>query len=267
VAFILEGMHAMPTEEDNAKKLHTPHDSGFKGAMSDVRVACEFFTSYLPDDVQQRIDFNTLEMQNCSFIDKELHKTASDVLYRVHLKDEQKSAAYLYILVEAQTNPDKWLPFRMLGYILQILERHRQQKINDENFLPIVWPVIFYTGTKKYTYPVDIPSLFYDRELAMHMLTGEYKFIDLQKTEDDLLLQHRWTGLMEMFMKHARDRDALSLLQSTLSVFIEPLLQQKANKYVASILKYLVAMGEVSDVDSFIAFLKTQVSEPFPKVG
>lgn len=246
-----------------------PHDAAFKAAMDDIRVAREFFETYLPEHVKKLINPETLAIHNTSFIDKELHPTASDVLYGVELNDKRKSEAYLYILVEAQTNPDKWLPFRMLDYIVKIITRHidqRKAKRQKLEKLPLVFPIIFYNGKSNYNHPIDIPSLFEYPELAEHMLTKEFKFIELRAMDDQALLKHHWVGLLELFMKHAKVRDAQMLLESVLDLFIEPLLKQEANKYVSAMLAYLISVGEVSDIKGFLAYLKGKITTPYPQL-
>jgi len=256
----------MPSED---KKVPHPHDAAFKSAMHDVRVAKEFFMNYLPEAVQRRIGWSTLELQNSSFIDRELHPTASDVLYRVNLLDKPASSAFLYILIEQQTQPDRWLPFRLLGYVVRIIEQYQKQQKNKKQALdklPLVFPLIFYTGSSAYTYPLNTPALFDEPALARAMLVEDCRLIDLKAVDDSLLLSHRWTGLLELFMKHAKTRDAFNLLQDTLAL-IKGLLEVDANNYVASMLKYLISEGEVADVDDFMMLLRGHVIEPFPKMG
>jgi len=249
-------------------KKHTvqyPHDSSFKGAMQDLRVAKEFFTHYLPENIQRLISLGTLELQNSTYIDRDLHATASDVLYRVELADELKAPAFLYVLIEAQTNPDKWLPFRMLGYVVQIIQQHIKQQKAVVDKLPLVFPVIFYTGKDKYHHPVNTLDLFHYPALAKHMLIGQYKLIDLKNLDDDVLLTHQWTGLLELFLKHAKTRDAVNLVIMAQQL-IKSLLQLGANNYVSSMLKYLISEGEVDDVDTFINILRHEVIEPFTEM-
>jgi len=256
----------MPSEKE---KVPHPHDSGFKNAIHDLRVAREFFINYLPEHVQKRIRLDTLELQNSAFIDRELHPTASDVLYRVNLSDKTASSAFLYVLIEQQSQPDRWLPFRMLGYVVQIIEQYRKQMADKKQVLdtlPLVFPLIFYTGKDAYTYPLNTPALFDDPELATAMLVNDCRFIDLKTLDDSVLLSHQWTGLLEIFMKHAKTRDAVNLLQDTLQL-IKSLLRVDANNYVSSMLKYLISEGEVEDVNHFMALLRRQVIEPFPEMG
>jgi len=44
---------------DIAENVHHPHDSAFKNALADKRVAQEFFELYLPDTVKNHLDLST----------------------------------------------------------------------------------------------------------------------------------------------------------------------------------------------------------------
>ncbi|WP_423062780.1 Rpn family recombination-promoting nuclease/putative transposase [Candidiatus Paracoxiella cheracis] len=63
------------------KKVNNPHDCFFRSAMSDVRVATEFFEQHLPERIRQVVDLNTLELQKSSFIDDALQSSMADILY------------------------------------------------------------------------------------------------------------------------------------------------------------------------------------------
>ena len=80
------------------------HDHFFKQAMSDQRVAQDFFAAHLPSDLLQAIDLRQLTLQPGSYID-DLRQTAIvDLLFKTTI---QASPAYLYLLIEHQSKPRK----------------------------------------------------------------------------------------------------------------------------------------------------------------
>ena len=51
--------------------------------------------------------------------------------------------AWLYVLLEHQSTPDRWLRLRLLKYSIRIWERDRRQHPNEEQLRPIV-PLVLY---------------------------------------------------------------------------------------------------------------------------
>ena len=193
------------SQSTGSKRIHNPHDSAFKAAMKNIHVAEEFFEVHLPEKVKKLILPGSYRLENNSYVDNQLNQSSSDVLYSVKLADPQGKGAprdgFIYVLVEAQTNPDKFLSWRMLGYMVRIVEEYRAQissKKESTQKLPNVFPIIFYTGQKPYCYPIDLPSVFEFPDLAIEIFTKDFQFIDLKRLDDKDLMRHSSVGLLEM---------------------------------------------------------------------
>ncbi len=73
----------------------------------------------------------------------------SDVLFKALVSGEE---AYFYILAEHQSKPDKLMPFRLIQYMTKIWDFVIKNKGNKSPLpLPVIVPMIFYTGKGKYT--------------------------------------------------------------------------------------------------------------------
>ncbi|MFN7098460.1 MAG: Rpn family recombination-promoting nuclease/putative transposase, partial [Gammaproteobacteria bacterium] len=118
-----------------------PHDQFFKRMMSDSRVAKAFFAAHLPEKVKHNILLDSLKMESTSFISRELAHHESDMLYQVKLKNNK--VGFIYLLIEHQSRVDELMPFRMLRYIVRIIERYLRQHHNKLP-LPLVFPMVFY---------------------------------------------------------------------------------------------------------------------------
>lgn len=99
-------------------EIINPHDSFFKEVLSRPEVATEFLSNYLPPEVVAVLDLSAPELVKDSFVDAELRRHYSDLLYRVRLRDG--GDAFVYILFEHKSGPDKWVAFQLLRY-----EKHR----------------------------------------------------------------------------------------------------------------------------------------------
>lgn len=68
--------------------------------------------------------------------------------------------AYLYVLIEHQSTPDRLMALRMLGYQLRIWERHlaRPEQRSRTRPLPLIIPVVIYQGRRQWIAPTDLRS-------------------------------------------------------------------------------------------------------------
>ena len=117
----------MKKHKPDFSHIPSPHDRAFRSVLGDVRVAREFFEHYLPASVRTVVDLSVLRLQNATFVDPELSTGTSDLLYQTAFRLPQQETGYIYLTVEQQTEPDYWMPLRMLRYLCRIFDQHRRQ--------------------------------------------------------------------------------------------------------------------------------------------
>ena len=175
-----------------------PHDRLLRTIMAKPKVIKEFFNGYLPIDIKSQLDLDSIQLQSESFLDDQLRTQATDLLYKTRFG---KKSGYLYLLIEHQSMANKLLAFRLLKYIMAIMEYHLE--ISKDKQLPIVYPIVLYNGKKSYNYSTDIFDLFGDqRELAANIFCQPYQLLDLQQVTDKKLKNHLWFGVLARLMKH-----------------------------------------------------------------
>ena len=189
----------------------TPHDRFFRTMMADPKIIKEFFAQNLPENIKSIMDFATIQLQKESFIDDKLRLQITDLLY---LTKFSNTPGYLYLLIEHQSTPAKLMPFRVLKYIIAIMENHLNKTGEDE--LPIVYPLIFYTGDKNYNYSTNIFDLFSNKELAQDTLYKSYQLVDLSRISDNELKQYLKYDVIARVMKHIYQKDFLPILKNIL---------------------------------------------------
>ncbi len=221
-------------EEIGMKKVNNPHDSYFRSAMSDVRVATEFFQQHLPAPIRQVVNLNTLELQKSSFIDEGLQSSMADILYAVQLNEQP---GYLYTLVEHQRKPDPLMPYRILRYQLRIMDQHLKK--HHKQPLPVIVPLVFYNGEQLYPYSTDLFDLFGSQErLARQTLLQPFTLVDVTQIPDEKLKQLQWAGIMEFTQKHIFARDFMPFLRELIPL-LKRLHEAGAQDYLLSTLTYL----------------------------
>jgi predicted transposase/invertase (TIGR01784 family) len=243
------------------KIVHSPHDKFFKSAMADIRVAKDFLKTHLPPAVQEAIDFETLALEPTSYVDESLKKVRSDILYQVKLKGGEY--AYLYLLCEHQSTLCPLMAFRVWQYVIKIWANYLKQHGGER--LPLVYPLVFYTGKNTYNDSVDIRDLIQaPRSLIDQVLFKQtFQLIDVnQLSEGDL--EGQWSGMMALMMRHIRDRDMLVFLNKVMDS-LRHLEQAGGTDYVLLLLNYCLNVGQVLDIQEFVEIvqhgLSTQTGE------
>ena len=105
-----------------------------------------------------RIDFAHMEVEPAQFVQRDYRHLESDVVLRAPLRVAARGRARwitIYILIEHQSEPDRFMVFRVLEYVLQIYKRQlreRQQHGSLDEFhfdpvLPVVCTAVRAPGT------------------------------------------------------------------------------------------------------------------------
>lgn len=231
------------------------HDRFFKSAMSDIRVAKEFFTTHLSNELLSKIDLTTLNLCPGSYIDKELTGSASDILYAV---DYEGQSSYLYILAEHQSTPDKLMPFRLLRYIVSIMTEHLKK--TSGKTLPLVYPLVFYNGKRRYPYSMDIRDLFnVSKDTLTRFIRQPFHLIDTHDLEDELLKQQQWSGVMSFMMKHIYARDVVPYIKEIMGL-LRSLERNDGGDYIISLLYYVLEAGDTVNPEALIEIAKEGLS-------
>ena len=120
-----------------AGELFKPHDHLFRTVFREESEAAGLLRAYLPEAVAGELRWSSLKRQDVSFIDDLLRASEADLLYAVRRKVDD-TPAWMYVLFEHQSTPDRWLRLRLLKYSIRIWERDRRQHPEEEHLRPIV---------------------------------------------------------------------------------------------------------------------------------
>jgi len=240
----------------------TPHDHFFRSMMKNQKVVHEFFATHLPGNIKNIVDLNNLQLDHTSYISDDLREQVSDLLFKA---DFSGSSGYIYILVEHQSVPEKLMPFRILKYMIAIMDDHL--KLEQNNTLPIVYPMIFYSGANPYNYSTDLFDLFGNRELAMEILWQPYQLIDLSKTLDSKLDPLLHYGTLAKIMKyiHRYKKDILLLLEQNMEKLRE-IDNSDDFGYIIAVMRYCFVVGEVPDKNKFKEVIQRGLSKSGDKI-
>ncbi|MGV9639384.1 Rpn family recombination-promoting nuclease/putative transposase [Nocardia rhamnosiphila] len=141
----------MPADPSN------PHDAYFRHVLSRPADAASESRSALPENITRRIDWSQLVLQPGSFVSAQLRSRYSDVLFRARLDEHP---AYIYLLIEHQSRSDRFMPLRMLEYLVNIWNQHRRLH-PDSRTLPAVIPLVVHSNRhgRSWRAPTELAEL------------------------------------------------------------------------------------------------------------
>jgi len=227
--------------------------------MANLQVARDFFQRHLPDTIQTQLDFDTLELQPGTYIDKALQLSFSDVLYKIRFF-KKAEPTFLYVLAEHQSSVDKLMPFRLWQYIVAIWAEYLKK--NKGNKLPLVIPLVFYNGSKKYDGVRDIRELIQaPMELIEQFLLKPFYLVDVHEIKDEELRNQQWSALMEFVMKHAYEKEALNFVQLFSELLNRVLQENGSTDFVTSVLKYFMSQVGTANPDKLVKILEAELSK------
>ena len=143
-----------------AHDVQRPHDKLFRTVFSDHAEAAALLRAHLPESLAGDLRWSTLTLQDRTFVDPDLRDTESDLLFSIRRK-AGAPPAWLYVLLEHQSRPDRWIRFRLLKYCCRIWDRSRQQFPRERRLRPIV-PLVFYQGPGRWRHATEFAELFAD---------------------------------------------------------------------------------------------------------
>ena len=141
-----------------AEDIHHPHDLMVRAVLSDLTEAVSFLQTHLSEEVGQGLNWSTLKLVEGSFIDEDLRESEADLLYEVeHVSGN--ASFWLYVLLEHQSTPDRWMRFRLLKYCCRIWDQSFRDQPDQRELRPIV-PLVFYQGQRSWSYSSEFADLF-----------------------------------------------------------------------------------------------------------
>ena len=158
----------------------SPHDQFFKENFSQKDEAVSFLKEVLPLQIKSNIDFDSLEIDNQSFTDKELKEYFSDIVY--HCRYKASKELKISILFEHKSYFVKYPHIQLLKYMIKLWEYDIKQK---RPIQPVI-PIIVYHGKEKWE-KKPLSAFFNDPESDFKSFIPDFDYIlsDLSRYTDE----------------------------------------------------------------------------------
>ena len=224
------------------KKINNIHDKLFRASMQYPELAREFLELHLPEDIKNNIDFSSIVVCPNSFIDEELKLLQSDVLFKVLISGKE---TYLYILAEHQSKADPLMALRLMKYMIKIWDFYCQQSGSKTALpLPVIVPLVFYTGKKQYNAVRTLADLCgKNSEIMRNILQEPYLLIDVNTIPEEKLTSRMWAGTMEFIMRN-QFKQHLDVEFQKIAYNLNKLALEHHGKLVLELITYIINVDD-----------------------
>jgi predicted transposase/invertase (TIGR01784 family) len=174
------------------KEQPQKHDEGYKGILSNKDSFLYFLKKYIGAPWTNDISADDMERVDTSFVTGEYRLIDSDIIYKLQMNGAD---VYFYVLLELQSEVDFTMPFRMLRYMVELLNyifKNTDEKIRErKNFrLPAIVPIILYNGDDNWTAARSYREYTENHEIfGDSIIDFSYLLFDLKRTDKEKFLQ------------------------------------------------------------------------------
>ena len=151
--------------------MRLDHDTSYKQLFAHPELVSELLALCLPSRRPRRLDAHTCERVNASYASDSGRQRHGDMVWHVQPDD-------LYVVLEFQAQPDRWMAVRMQVYIgLLYQDLIKQGRILPGDAVPPVLPVVLYDGLQ--AWPLDIETRRQPAGLRRYQRQQRYLLLDL----------------------------------------------------------------------------------------
>lgn len=211
---------------DNTKNkvIHQYHDKIFKEILENKQELENFMKKYLKF---QNIKAQDIEKYNTKFITKELKGKESDIIYKVKQKN-------VFILIEHQSTIDYYMPIRITEYCIELIRNVIKDKSKNTAY-PLIYPIVLYTGNKKWDAPLTIGENQEEYYEFMKLNYPKYNLVDINTYTKMELINDKSVISKAMLFEKLKTKQEL---QETMKQLMSKELTKEEIEYLKRMLYY-----------------------------
>ena len=222
--------------------INNIHDKFFKQNMTERKTVQSLLENYLPEPVLKLIDLSELEPEKDSMIEEELTDLFSDLIYRVKINNR---AAYLYLLFEHKSYPEKKISLQLLKYIRAFWELKAKQESGGK--LPLVIPLVFYHGRQQWQIGLRLADLLDEipAEIKEYIPDFQYIIYDFSaESEEEIKGVTELRIFLQLVKTIFSGVDFSEKLGEIIELFNELTDEGKAQRYFEVVISYVMHARE-----------------------
>ena len=178
-------------------------DKLYRKLYAHPKMVEDLIVNFVKERFVEHIDFSTLKEHKTKFVADRNVVRESDMMFELKIKDE---TVYFYVLLEFQSTVDKFMPVRMLTYIMlfyqdwlkkqieykrKIKEKEKKGTLDEADVeaiyetikLPAVFPILLYNGDRKWTTPSELKELIGVRYEALGKYVPNFRYYKIIENE------------------------------------------------------------------------------------
>ena len=185
------------------KNINKYHDKTFKKLFSNKKEAVTFINKHLKlDGTQSKLKDFQLEKCNTEFITSNNKQLETDILFRIKGKK-------IFILIEQQSKVDFFMAKRILYYYVEIMREIEKEDLANNKKLPIIYPIVLYTGKTKRTAKTQLMDLQEEIKGISKSLSLYYNLIDINDFSKEELIKERSSISKALLMEKIKNKKEL----------------------------------------------------------
>ncbi len=233
--------------ENNAipNEINNENDKFFKGMMSLQIVVKDYIQQFVPKNILDKLDLDTLELDSNSYITDELSEFFSDMVWQCRYKKSGRRAKVSF-LHEHKSYKPKYPHFQLLDYIR---ETWRQQTASGEDPILTI-PIVLYHGLKMWELET-MESYFGDLEadFLRFLPSFDFIFINLQKYSDEQIRALDSIFLQKSLLAFKHHLDKTYLKEHIVELIFagyDAEITEQIRSFTRMITVYLASLSEMS---------------------
>jgi len=223
-----------------------PHDKFFKEVFQDRENTIDFIRGVFPEKIKKKLNFDTINHENTSYVDEELSEVFSDIVYTCEY--DGKTIIKISLLFEHKSYYDKYHKMQILKYMVRIWESARKNKLEP---CPVI-PVVVYHGEEKWqTRPLSSCFKNIDESLKSFIPDFEYILSDFSGYTDEEIKNSLFSRVSletaVLLMKNIHNEDRLRKnLQDYLAICSMYFREEKGLIFMRSLIHYIYSAGDLA---------------------
>ena len=191
-------------DQKESYNITNKHDKIFRTILDKKEEA----VALINQAIKTKLKAEKIEKYTSSFVNKIFQNREADIVYKYKNKN-------IFFLIEHQTKIDYSMPYRILEYETEIMKSAidiRKVK-NKEYKLPLVIPIVLYTGKKKW----DAKRYLEESQETLdgvEIKAGNYNLVDINDfTKEELLQEKTLISKMMLLEKSESTEESIEMLE------------------------------------------------------
>ena len=223
----------------NYNNVNNEHDKIFRTILSDKKEAVIFINKTL----NLKLKENEIEKYKENYITENLINKETDIVYKIKNKN-------VFILIEHQTKIDYSMPYRIMEYQFKITKSAVEiKKLKLKEYkIPIVIPIVLYTGTRKWNVKEYIKEAQESYKQYNGEELGRYKLVDVNNfTEEELLKEKTFLSKAVLIESKKDTGEMVECFEKIINILNKDKVYTKEQKHLLAIMLNLIFRNKINN--------------------